>query len=81
MKPETLHTSANPELEAQPGSHFNTASEMLLSPAGLDLPQLQGVLGSIMSHHVDYADLYFQYSRAESWGLEEGQVKIGRAHV
>jgi TldD protein len=30
-----------------------------------------------MSHQVDYADLYFQYSRSESWGLEEGQVKSG----
>ncbi len=30
-----------------------------------------------MSHQVDYADLYFQYNRSESWGLEEGQVKSG----
>jgi len=30
-----------------------------------------------MSHQVDYADLYFQYVRSESWGLEEGQVKSG----
>ena len=30
-----------------------------------------------MTHEVDFADLYFQYSRAESWQLEEGQVKSG----
>ena len=81
MKQEVLHNDVAPELEMQPGSHFNTASEMLLAPAGLDLPQLQGVLGNIMSHHVDYADLYFQYSRAESWGLEEGQVKSGNFNI
>lgn len=57
--------------------HFDTANEVLLSPSGLDTPALQGVLSNIMSHQVDYADLYFQYSRAESWGLEEGQVKSG----
>ena len=57
--------------------HFDTANEVLLSPSGLDTPALQGVLSNIMSHQVDYADLYFQYSRTESWGLEEGQVKSG----
>ncbi len=50
-------------------------------PSGLDIPSLQGVLGNIMSHKVDYADLYFQYSRAESWGLEEGQVKSGNFSI
>ncbi|HEU4708699.1 MAG TPA: DNA gyrase modulator, partial [Methylophilaceae bacterium] len=81
MKPEILHDDASPELKTRPDPHFNTASEMLLTPSGLDLPKLQGVLGSIMSHHVDYADLYFQYSRAESWGLEEGQVKSGNFSI
>ncbi|MFW5432530.1 MAG: metalloprotease TldD [Methylophilaceae bacterium] len=57
--------------------HFDTANEVLLAPTGLDAHALQGVLNNIMSHQVDYADLYFQYSRTESWGLEEGQVKSG----
>ena len=57
--------------------HFGTANTVLLAPTGLDTQALQGVLSSIMSHRVDYADLYFQYSRSESWGLEEGQVKSG----
>jgi TldD protein len=30
-----------------------------------------------MTHQVDYADLYFQYSRSEAWSLEEGIVKAG----
>lgn len=77
MKPETLPTSSSPAS----GSHFSTATETLLTPSGLDFPALQGVLGSIMSHQVDYADLYFQYSRAESWGLEEGQVKSGNFSI
>ena len=34
-----------------------------------------------MTHEIDYADLYFQYSRAESWGLEEGQVKSGNFSI
>ena len=62
-------------------SHFSTATETLLDPASLDVPALQSVLGNIMTHDIDYADLYFQYSRAESWGLEEGQVKSGNFSI
>ena len=62
-------------------NHFETAHNVLLAPTGLDSSALQGVLGSIMSHQVDYADLYFQYSRSESWGLEEGQVKSGNFSI
>jgi TldD protein len=62
-------------------THFETAHNILLKPTGLTTSALQGVLGNIMSHQVDYADLYFQYSRSESWGLEEGQVKSGNFSI
>jgi len=62
-------------------NHFDTANDALLKPAALDTSALQGILGDIMSHQVDYADLYFQYSRSESWGLEEGQVKSGNFSI
>ncbi|NBQ85544.1 MAG: hypothetical protein EBU03_05430, partial [Methylophilaceae bacterium] len=39
--------------------HFDTATETLLKPSNLDVPALQSVLGNIMTHEVDYADLYF----------------------
>jgi TldD protein len=53
------------------------ARRLLLEPAGLDDVALSGVLASIHTHEVDFADLYFQYSRMESWSLEEGIVKAG----
>jgi TldD protein len=56
---------------------FGTAQSTLLTPYGLDVGDLQQVFGRIMTHQVDYADLYFQYTRAEGWSLEEGQVKSG----
>jgi TldD protein len=77
MKPDQIPSSSSPIA----GSHFDTATETLLQPSGLDVAALQGVLGNMMSHKVDYADLYFQYSRAESWGLEEGQVKSGNFSI
>jgi len=53
------------------------ASSLLLAPSGLDLAQLSRVHATIHDHEVDFADLYFQHSRFESWSLEEGIVKAG----
>jgi len=60
---------------------FTTAQDILLAPYSLDDNRLQTVFGEIMSHKVDYADLYFQYSRSESWSLEEGIVKSGSFNI
>ena len=60
---------------------LNTASQYLLTPYDLDHNALGRVFGQIMTHSVDYADLYFQYSRSEGWSLEEGQVKSGSFNI
>jgi len=60
---------------------LDIATATLLNPADLSISQLQSVLGGMMQHQVDYADLYFQYNRSESWGLEEGQVKSGNFSI
>ena len=39
------------------------------------------VFGDILGHRVDYADLYFQYSRSEAWSLDEGIVKSGSFNI
>ncbi|MGN5476993.1 PmbA/TldA family metallopeptidase [Cupriavidus basilensis] len=54
-----------------------TAQQLLLAPHGLDEAKLQRVLADIFTHKIDYADLYFQYTRNEAWSLEEGIVKSG----
>ncbi len=60
---------------------LSTASDTLLLPNGLDSNRLSHVFGQIMTHQVDYADLYFQYSRSEGWSLEDGIVKIGSFNI
>ena len=54
-----------------------TARSLLLEPFGLDETHLSKALSAIKAHKVDDADLYFQYTRAEGWSLEEGIVKTG----
>ncbi len=54
-----------------------TAKSVLLDPWGLTESDMARALGEIFTHKVDYADLYFQYTRSEGWSLEEGIVKTG----
>ena len=56
---------------------FAVAEKMILAPSGLDERRLSQVLEALMSRGVDYADLYFELSREESWSLEDGIVKDG----
>src|SRR5512134_211070 len=53
------------------------AKQLLLDPYGIDEAGLQRTLGSIFEHRADYADLYFQHTRSESYSLEDGIVKSG----
>ena len=58
-------------------SLLDTAQSCLLAPNDLEAAQLAQVFGALHAHRIDYADLYFQYTRAEGWNLEEGIVKSG----
>jgi len=60
---------------------FATANDILLAPYALDASRLDTVFGQILAHRVDLADLYFQYTRSESWSLEEGIVKSGSFNI
>jgi TldD protein len=60
---------------------LSTAKSFLLTPHELGAGKLERVFGSLLSHRLDYADLYFQYSRSEGWSLEEGIVKSGSFNI
>ncbi|MBK9623070.1 MAG: metalloprotease TldD [Rhodocyclaceae bacterium] len=62
-------------------SHLQIAEQTLLAPHGLASRQLDGIFGQLFGHHIDYADLYFQYARSEAWSLEEGIVKSGTFNI
>lgn len=56
---------------------YTIADNCLLAPYEIDAGRLQQVFGQILTHKIDYADLYFQYNRSEGWVLDEGIVKSG----
>ena len=57
------------------------ARRVLLEPTGLDEGDLTRALAEVFEHRVDYADLYFQYTRSEGWSLDEGIVKSGNFSI
>jgi TldD protein len=57
------------------------AESLLLAPFSLTEGDLARTFGQILTHQVDYADLYFQYSRSEAWSLDEGIVKSGSFNI
>jgi TldD protein len=57
------------------------AESLLLTPFSLTEADLSRTFGQILMHQVDYADLYFQYSRSEAWSLDEGIVKSGSFNI
>ena len=62
-------------------NHFEIAEQTLLAPYNLAPHTLERVFGQLLGHHIDYADLYFQYARSEAWSLEEGIVKSGSFNI
>src|SRR3989337_2114043 len=60
---------------------FATAQQSLLVPHSIEARQIEQVFARMLTHRLDYADLYFQYSRAASWTLAEGIVKSGSFNI
>ncbi len=57
-----------------PKTEIDTTKDFL-TPASISRADLESILGSIMSAKIDFAELFFQASRHESWMLEDGIVK------
>src|SRR5882757_2899345 len=57
------------------------ARDLILRPSGLDDGRLDRIFAGVLTHSVDFADLYFQLSHEEAWSLEDGIVKDGSASI
>ncbi len=58
-----------------------TALSFFRERYGMDDRSLTRALDSALERHVDYADLYFEYTIQDSVSLEEGIVKSGARHL
>ncbi len=62
-------------------SYIEQARTTLLNPVEVGDRELDKLLGKMTGRQIDHADLFFQYTRHESWVLEEGIVKSGSYNV
>src|SRR3954453_13232460 len=77
-----LSEQSNPASQSiQPIDALEIARDLILRPSGLDNSRLDKVFGEVLTHSVDFADLYFQLSHEEAWSLEDGIVKDGSASI
>ena len=56
---------------------FKLSNEYIINKSDLSHQNLLRYLDEIKNNSVDYADIYFQYSKNEFWSLEDGVVKNG----
>jgi TldD protein len=56
---------------------IQAAESRLLAPGGLDVRDLDRAFSALLGPGIDFADLYFQHARRESWTVEDGIVKDG----
>src|SRR5512138_3793780 len=74
IEPQTIVAATPSPAAAEP---LTVAGELVLAPAGLDLASLDRALSLAMARELDYADLYLQLTRYETWTVEDGIVKEG----
>ncbi len=57
--------------------NFKLSNEYIINKSDLSHQTILKYLDEIKNNSVDYADIYFQYSKNEFWSLEDGVVKNG----
>ena len=60
---------------------LQAAQQSILTPAGVELRQLEQALDTLMAPAIDAGELYFQRLQRESWSLEDGTVRNGNFHT
>ena len=63
------------------GNNLQVAEQALLTPTGLNINDLQGLLAKVMGGAIDHADIYMQAACSEHWLLEDGIVKEGSFNI
>lgn len=62
-------------------NHLVQTKQLLLAPYGITDDYLQDMMDLVLSHRVDYADLFVQSLRRESWLMENGVVNSGSFNI
>ncbi|XOV86823.1 MAG: metalloprotease TldD [Pseudomonadota bacterium] len=64
-----------------PQDQLEHAQALLWAPEQIGQQQIEAMLGRLMTHQIDYGELYFQSSTSESWIMENGIIKNGNFSI
>ena len=56
---------------------LDLSKQFILNPGSISFSDLDRIMQKITKNNVDYADLYFQYSKNEFWSIEDSAVNNG----
>ena len=59
---------------------LKTVSESILAQGGLTVDDLEPLVGDLAVGDIDFADLFFERAEAETFSLEDGEVKDASYH-
>ena len=59
---------------------LETVGESILAPGGLTVDDLVPLIGELAVGDIDFADLFFERAEAETFSLEDGEVKDASYH-
>ena len=59
---------------------LQTVGESILAPGGLTVDDLVPLIGELAVGDIDFADLFFERAEAETFSLEDGEVKDASYH-
>ena len=77
-----MQSSVEHNMELKMERQFAIAEQQLLLPTGLDQQYLNKIMARLTDvRGNDFADIYFQYAKHESWSLDEGKVKSGSFNI
>ena len=60
---------------------MNQITDLILRPYNLTDQKIEKALSIACSNKIDFADIYFEYTKTESWMLEDGIIKSGNSSI
>ena len=60
---------------------MNSIAKMMFNPHNLTDNKIEKVLSIACSNKIDFADIYFEYTKTEGWVLDDGIIKSGNSNI
>ena len=60
---------------------MNSIEKIIFEPHDLTDNKIEKALSIACSNKIDFADIYFEYTKTEGWVLDDGIIKSGNSNI